>query len=251
MLSQSIMEGMYRSQFASFYSKLFRGVRSGSVYNGGVFGTQYFSAILLTMLSYVSMQVAIGAYIKFYVENDGRKPGIEEVWEIFKKYFFRVLLFSLPMGISIVLGAMFCLVPGVYLWVVLVPYSMVIMIEDTSFSETYYRCFNLVKDRFWMSFGIYFVVILIYYISSYVIGLMVSAIFGLGAYLTTKDLGITIGVVTSFFSIFLLSFYIIVAVSVAFQYFNLAEIKDGKGILQRISNLGSNDDDNNSIEEQY
>jgi hypothetical protein len=204
-----------------------------------------------TLLSFISMNVTLGAYVKYYVENDGSKPGIDEVWNIFKRYFFKVLAFSIPVYFSIVLGCLFCLFPGIYLAVVFIPFSVVVMVEDTNFSDSYYRCFELIRDNFWASFAIYLVVYLIYYLCGFIIGGLISVLIGLGAYLTTDEYSTPIGLATSVFTIFSVCFYMIFFISVSLHYFNLVERKEGTGILSRINTIGQQKNNLDNIEDQY
>lgn len=97
--------------------------------------------------------------------------------------------------------------------------------------------------------GIYFISYLIYSISAGIIGFIVSLLAGGISYLTTKDLAAVTGIFTGTLNIFTHIFYVIFAVSVALNYYNLVERLDGSGLLERIDSLGSKQDD--AIEEQY
>ena len=97
----------------------------------------------------------------------------------------------------------------------------------------------------------YLVAVIIYYVSSGIISVVVGLVIGLAAYFTTKDIGATVGIATSFLNIFSFTFYIIYFIAAAFQYFSLAEGRDGTGILNRIENIGSDKNNFDNIEEQY
>jgi hypothetical protein len=253
-LAQAIFNGLYQSQALGIFAEILSGRRTG----GGRFGAfdqvtsmNQLMAVLFSLLSFVSMNVTIGAYVKHYVETNGRRPGIEEVWNLFKKYFFKVLAFSIPVYLSVIIGCLFCLLPGIYLMVVFVPFSLVVMIEDTNFSDAYYRCFELIRENFWPSFAVYLVVYLIYYLCGFIIGGLFSAIIGLGAYLTTDDFSAPIGLATSFFTVFSVCFYMIFFVSAAFQYFSLVEKREGTGILTRINTIGQDKHNADNQEDQF
>jgi len=254
MLTQAIFNGIYQSHSMGVFQQLFSGRARPGAYNdrfGGVFSFEYIMTLVFMLLTFTSMKVILGAYLKYYLENDGQQPNIEEIWNLYKKYFFKVFFYSIPVGLLAVIGLVFCLVPGVYLWVVFVPFTFVVMIEDAGFSTAFYRCFEIIKENFWISFGIYLVAYLMYTISTYIIGMVVGLIAGLAAYFTTKSVGATAGIVTSFFSIFSFTFYIIFFISAALQYFSLTEERDGTGILNRIDNIGTDKNNFDHIEEQY
>jgi hypothetical protein len=256
MLGHAIANGIYQSHSFGVFDEIFKGGRRRSNYPAtspyaGIFSLEYFLTILFMFLTYVSMKTVLGAYFKYYLENNGEQPGIDQIWEIFRRYFFRVALYSIPVAILTILGFCLCLLPGLYLWVVWVPFSLVVVIEDTTFNGAFNRCFEIVRENFWISLAIYVVAYLIFYMSSGVISIVVGIIVGAATYLTTESVGATAGIVTSFLNIFSFIFYIPFFVSAAFQYFNLVEQKDGTGILSRIDSIGSEKNRFDNIEEQY
>ena len=256
MLGQAIFNGMYQSHslggvLQDLFSGRARTGRSNSNPYAAIFSFEYFMVIIFMLLTFASMKVVLGAYLKFYLENDGQQPGIEDIWMLYRKYFFKVFFYSIPVGLLTITGCVFCLFPGVYLWVVFVPFTFVIMIEDADFSTAFSRCFEIIKENFWTAFAIYLVAFIIYYISSGIISVVVGLVIGLAAYFTTKDIGATVGIATSFLNIFSFTFYIIFFISAALQYFSLIEQRDGTGILNRIDSIGTGKNNFDNIEEQY
>jgi hypothetical protein len=81
--------------------------------------------------------------------------------------------------------------------------------------------------------------------------LVITAILKWFSGIANFNMGTTITMITSFLNIFSLCFYTIFFISAALNYFNLVEIKDGTGILNRISNIGKTKNDLENIEEQY
>jgi len=256
MLGQAIFNGIYQSHaMGSIFQQLFSGRIKPGQYNGnpyaGIFSVEYFMLIIFMLLTIASMHVVLGAYIKYYLENDGKQPGITEIWDIYKKYFFRIFFYNILIGLLTIIGLVFCFIPGIYLWVVFVPFTFVVMIEDADFGTAFSRCFQIIKENFWPSFALYLVVIFIYYFSSLIVSSVVGLVIGLAAYFTTKNISSTIGIVTSFLNIFSFTFYIIFFISAALHYFSLTEQRDGTGILNRIGNIGTDKNNFDNIEEQY
>jgi hypothetical protein len=245
-----------------FQSRIFSGLGfGGNVHHRNVLilgnlYDQYFSPIFFLFLffawlAYVAMQVCIGAYMKYYDEHDGAKAGIEDVWHLFVQYYLKVLIFTLPIGLIILTGCLFCLLPGIYLWVVFAPFPFIVMMEDASLGETIQRCFELIRQNFWISLGIYIVTTLIYSFASAITGFIIGVVSGLLTYLTTRDLSATIGIVTSVLRVFGFLFYIIFLVSVMLHYFNLVERRDATGMMRRIDQIGGQPDDGLETAEQY
>ncbi|MEO5997355.1 MAG: hypothetical protein ABIN89_11490 [Chitinophagaceae bacterium] len=252
MLVLAVFKGVFQSSLTGIiWQGMFKGKTTIARNMEQMYSFQNLMAVLLVMLTFISMQVSVGAYVKYYVDNNGKKPGIEEVWTIFRKYFFRIFRYNIVTCVAVTFGCLLCLVPGIYLSVVFIPISLVAMMEDTNFITSYHRCFALIKENFWISFSIYFIVFFISYISWLITGALISLVFNLSGYVTANDMESTTNMVKSFFNIFSFCFYILFLVSVAFHYFNLVEIKDGTGILSRINNIGKHNKDLDSIEEQY
>ena len=216
-----------------------------------MYGSTYFILVGLSILNVVAMQVAIISYVKLYVQNNKVTPTIEEVWAEFKNYFIKTVFYLIPIYLLIILGLVFCLIPGIYLGVSLAVFSVVIIVEDETFSGAYSRCFKLIKDNFWTSFGIYIVVYIIYAVAAMIVSSVMAVVSGLLSYFTTRDIATTIGIAGSILNIFSNFFYIILFVSIILHYFNLTELKDGVGIQERLNKLGEANSDFDNIKEQY
>lgn len=250
LFSQAIISGLYQSRTFSVFDQLKKG-SLGLKWISSVFSIDYFLVLFTGWMAYISIKTTLGAYIKYYVDNNGLRPGIEDIWSIFKKYFFKIFFYSLPVFLLIVAGYLFCIIPGIYLAVVLVPFEIILIMEDASFSQAWNRCFSIIKENFWISLATYVVAGLIYYFCSGIISSVVGIITGIGAFLTTDNISTTAAIVTSVLSIISSTFYLIFFVSVTFHYFTLVEIKDGTGILSRINNIGKEKNNFDNIEEHF
>ena len=251
MLANAIISGVYQSQIGG---NIFRDILSGRNTIRSPFSlisSTYFAVIILSWISYIAMNAVIACYMKLYDSSQGQQPIIQEVWEEFKKYFFKVLLYTIPVGFVTMFGFAFCLIPGIYLAVVFVPFSIAIIVEDQTFGGAWNRCFALIKNNFWPSLGIYVLVYIIYAFSAGIISTIIAMLTGLISYFTTKDISTTIGVATSVLSIFSFVFYLVFYVSVCLHYFNLAEKHDGTGMRRRLDLLGGTENNFDNIQEQY
>lgn len=253
MMAQAIFNGIFESRSANIFTMLFRTGRGAYDYArySDSFWIIYFLTVTFNYLTYISLKTLMGAYFKFYLENDGQEPSISQIWDIFRAYFFRVFLYSIPVGILTTLGYFLCLAPGVYLAVVWVPFSMVVMIEDTTFNGAFNRCFEIIKNNFWISLAIYLVSYLIFLFSTVIIKGLTSFLGGIISYFIAEDIGPTVSIITSFLNIFSYIFYIIFFITAALQYFTLVEQRDGTGMLSRIEGIGTDNNRFDNIEEQY
>jgi hypothetical protein len=251
MLAAAVIQGFYQNEMGNMFEQILKGSSSSSVVPFDLFGGTYFIVGLFAWINIVAMRVALIAYVKIYDRKDGETPTMPEVWDEFKKYFFKVLIYSIPIILLILVGFVFCIIPGIYLWVVLVPFEIVLMVEDKSFGEAFSRCYVLIKDNFWTSFGIYLVTYVIYSFMTGIIGGVVGLLAGVISYFTMDDISTTVALVTSVLNIFSFVFYIVFFISAILNYYSLAEKFDGTGILKRLNNLGGNTTNFNNIEEQY
>ncbi|MEJ7829689.1 MAG: hypothetical protein WKF91_15875 [Segetibacter sp.] len=259
MLANSILNGIYQGgvmggafkDFMRGYEDGVRGNRNTTRSPFWMFNETYFVVVVLAWINFIAMSAVITCYMKLYDRLQKQAPTIQEVWDEFKKYFLKVLLYSVPIALLTAAGFAFCLIPGIYLAVVFVPFSIAVIVEDETFGGAWNRCFALIKDNFWNSFGTYLLVYIIYSFSAGIISGVFALLTGLASYFTTKDISTTIGIATSVLNIFSFVFYIVFYVSVVLHYFNLAERQYGTGVLQRLNTLGEKGNDFNNVQEQY
>ncbi len=256
-LAAGILGGIYQDDSLSGLLKQFQ---SGS-YNvedrvedpfQRIFSPIYFLLIFLSVLSWLVIRILLAVYMKLYVANGNESPTVDAVWKNTLPYLVSVFFYSIVIGILVIIGSVFCLLPGIWLLVVFAPINLVFVIEDASLGTAISRCFQIIKDNFWASFGVYIIAYLIYFVSSSIISVIVGAIAGTASYFSTGgDLSKTIGIVSGILNIFSQLMYIIFFVSVALQYYNLVEIQDGDGLMSRIDTLGNQTTTNTETEEQY
>ncbi len=252
MLANSILNGIYQGGVMGGAIKdVMLGKRDTTRSPFWMLNGTYFVVVSLAWINFIAMSTGITCYMKLYDRLQKQPPTIQEVWDEFKKYFLKVLLYSIPIALLTAAGFIFCIAPGVYLAVVFVPFSIALIVEDETFSGAWDRCFALIKNNFWSSLGLYVLVYIIYSFSAGIISGVFALLTGLASYFTTKDITTTIGIATSVLNIFSFVFYIVFYVSVVLHYFNLAERQYGTGVMQRLNTLGEKGNDFNNVQEQY
>ncbi len=252
MLASSIVSGIYQGGvMGGAFKDIINGNRNISRSPFWMLNGTYFVVIILAWLNVIAMTTAVICYVKVYDKKNGEKPEIIEVWDEFKNYFLKIALYSIPIAFVTVIGYALCLVPGIYLTVVFMPFFVAVIFENETFGQAWNRCFTIIKNNFWSSLGIYFLVYLIYAFSAGIISASLAAIAGVLSYFTTRDISTTIGIATSVLNIFSFVIYIVFYVSVILHYFNLIEIHYGTGMMGRINKLGETGNDINDVQEQY
>ncbi|MBG9377972.1 hypothetical protein I5907_17165 [Panacibacter sp. DH6] len=249
MLVTAIVSGLYQKTAFGFLDQLETGVFTPRTFSD-TFNSVYLLMILFSMLSIIAMQTVAAIYMK-HRERFGESPSMQDVWSGFTRFFPKVFFYAIPVYLLIIIGFFFCILPGIYLAIVFTPFVFVVVDEERSFGDAFSRCFDIIKENFWISLGIYFVAYLIYAVFAGVIGVFVGLFAGVGSYFTTRELSTTAAWVMSVLNVVQYIFYVIFFVSVGLHYYNLVEAKDGTGLAKRLEGLGGNSNVNDNIEEQY
>lgn len=250
LLGQGIFGGLYQSNAFKNLDRFGTSARPFDML-GKVFSADYFLMLIFSWLAYTSMKLTLVAYIKLYIENNGARPGIDDIWNIFTKYFMVVFFSSIPVSMLAITGYMFCLAPGIYLTVVFIPFELVLIMENATFGQAWQRCFALIKDNFWISLATYLVAGLIYWVSLLIITSVISLVTGVSAFLTTHDISKSTAIITNVLNTLSSAFFVVFYVSAALHYFNLVERMEGTGILKRLDTIGKNNNNFENTEEQY
>jgi hypothetical protein len=246
-------------------------------YPSEVFGASYFLNVglvyLLSMVVYVFISGLTAAYMHLYTVKgrNGFEPN--EVWKYFTTFVWKLVGFYLLvfLGFAVVGGTIAAVLGGLsvlgeggvgaavviffsmLLFLVLglyvaVPMSMgylVIYTEDRSLSALFKRVFELVKGFWWQTFGVIFILILIYSI--------VSSLFSIPIFISSVLQGVLsatggdpIGGENLTFTMVLVSLigtlgqfimYPIMLIGIGVQYFNLREKKDNEGLLEKVAEM--------------
>jgi hypothetical protein len=223
-----------------------------------MFGIEYFVVIICSMLTVIILQLTVLSYMALYKEKGNQVPTSEEVWGYIKYYFLKGFGSAILLNILMVIGFLFCFLPGFYLAPIFALVLPIMVMENTSFGYAFNRSFALIKDNWWTTFGTQVVIWIIVYVGIVLFSLPVG-IFTLISTITHSQKGGAVATVTSVpfaFATALLRqlgaiLIIIPCVTVGLCYFNLTEGKDGTSLLNRINKLGNITPDNDLPVEEY
>jgi len=215
-----------------------------------LYNSTFFLILGLGIIGWSTMIATVAVYMKLYNENDS-SPSIGQIWQGVLTNLLKIVIFGIMSAVLITIGCFFCLFPGIYLAVVFFPFSFIIVNENLSIGQTFSRCFELIKENFWISVAIYLVVCIIIFIIALSVSLVLNLILGAGAFFTTQNIPANYTLITTLSNLINYFFYIIMYVSVGLHYYNLVETRDGTGLAKRLEGLGSNVNPNENVEEQY
>jgi hypothetical protein len=234
----------------------------------GLTSPQYLLMLFFTILGSIAITVLSFAAMKVY-RRDG-SISVDSTWETFKEIFGRTFLSYLINSILIVtlivIGGFFgfilvnsigstagkiftgfvifmiIFIPIMYLSVVFSLSPFIAAIEGKSPLESNRRAFFLIKDKWWSTFGLIMVLA--------VIASFMGSIFSIPAaiipllrtlkVISSASLANVLIIIATILSVFgTLTLSSLGHFGIGFQYFNLVERKEGTGLLQQISTIGT------------
>lgn len=234
-LLQALHDSYARTSRFGYMSSTFS---SPLYYLNVVTGLTLQTMLILSVYGYVTQCL--------YPTQPGAPITVADVWVTVKERFLGTFFSLLGLALIVMFGLAFFAIPGIYLAVALSLFFMVQLIENGDFSTTFSRCLNLIKGHWWSTFGLIFIMLFLLGMVrtgvSIVLGLLglgavgtglLSGLGGTGEGLPL--LGLLIGAISTLVSLLV---YPPILLSIAFQYFNLVERREGVGLRQLVDQLG-------------
>ncbi|MBT9391590.1 hypothetical protein KLP40_00330 [Hymenobacter sp. NST-14] len=273
-LLTGIGSGLMQSQLFASFGTMARQARAGMP--AGVLPEVFTSAGLwITMLSglllFAVLHLVMYGYVVLQADrttDDPVTPG--QVWEVVKARFLGMVGSFIGLGLLIILataavGGVLVMAGAIlkspwiifplilllyvfmfYVTVTLSLYFIVWLRERRGFFGSIGRCFQLIKGKWWSTFGLLVIITLIMYV------IMLLAIAGLSvvglpfASLMkgeTLEMGplarVLLIVYTGLQTLIMLAFYPFIMIALSFQYFNLVERRDGEGTRLLVDSIGA------------
>jgi hypothetical protein len=239
------------------YSLLTEGSIS-SIINLVIFGSIFYVFLLLaTMMSIL----IVNTYIDLVEKSESKAPiPHNEVWNIAKERIGVTIVTSIASFLMIAVGSLFCIIPGIWF---LMPLSMIYILRfqepNLGLVDAIKRSFFIIKDNWWMTFGVYIVIAMI-------VGIM-AQIFSLPTFVMTLVTGLTMtsdpsgsySIVMTILNVFFGIVYTvgtlllssITYIAMGFQYFSLVEQKDPVSLLKKIEAIGNRSSSKDDSDETY
>lgn len=228
------------------------------------------AAVLLIFSSGIVIVSVVYNYMLEYDACKSNRIEVDAVWTRVRKtlpeyavtffLFFVLLLASYALAImliaglgvlSIGLGIFAAFVVVILLIYLIMPFSLLFPVrafEKVGFIEAVQRGFMLIQGKWWSTFGLLFVAGLVqsmlasvffipWYINSFITMLHSIDAEALPEPSLISQLINNVFIVLYFLASFML--YAIPLVALAFQYFNLVELKESRGLMNRIQQMGN------------
>ena len=217
-----------------------------------VYSLTYLLTLLISFINFVFILLTTLSFVTLYNEKGNEAPGIEQTWVYFKYYFFKVFGSAVVLTILCMVGAVFCIMPGLYFMPVFLLVITVMVMENQGLSYAFSRSFGLIKNNWWQMFGALLSMMILVFAAMILLIIPVIIIVVALLYLTNLNPGHTeaIAVTATLHSLQIL--YLLPFISVAFMYYSLTEQKDDHSLMQRIEMIGKHNDELNQLpSEEY
>ena len=208
------------------------------------FAQLYLVIIVLAILLQTMIMVTVYSYLSLYLK-DKENTGIPEMFAEIRTNFFPVLGASILGGLVIIVGLVFCVLPGIYLAVCLSMFITALVIEKKGIGNAFSRSFELSHKQWGWTFLIIFVSFILMYVISFVLSIP-GLIIGFASVFSNfqnpvnpyEKYGIVYIVYSSIVSSITYLLCIIPALLIAFQYFNIVESMEKHSLIKEINEIG-------------
>lgn len=246
--------------------------------NMGVFGL---GAVIFLLLGSTVLIAVVYEYIIIY-EKQGAGIEVGEVYARVKKSFWSVLGTMVLYAVLFVAAYILLIIPAAVLgslnpvltifsvlafyigaMYVAVTFSLVFIIriyEGAGFTTAFRRSFKLIKGKWWSTFGLLLVTSLIQSVISSIFfipwyaNLIVHMMHNMEAGVFAEPSLIFQIINYTTLLLYMVSNYLLYSIpllAIAFQYFNLAEMKEARGLMDKINTFGVEGSQVSDDEEHY
>lgn len=280
----SMMMGSIAGDFISLTQNLASNPEAfGNLFTTATFWVQLLFAFVFLLISGVITIATINNYILLYGEKKSTQIEVSEVWERVRITFWSYLGSTILFFVLFTTAYIVSIIPAAFLMkgspflsvltifgLILVLFYAAISLALTFFIQSYekknffsaiIRSNRLVRGKWWSTFGLLVILSLIVSTVSYVFiapWYFITIVDTLHNTSTgvVKETSTSWDVLTIlFFTLYYLAQFMLASlpnIGIAFQYFNLVELKESKGLMDQIKTLGNNPEETTSRpEEQF
>ena len=200
----------------------------------------FWLATLFSLLANVAVVLTTYAHMKVYERTKTNAISVADVWAEVQPIVGRAIVISLLVSVITGVAMLFLIIPGIYVAVVLSLALAVTVFEGTDFGGTWDRCFKLIRDKWWSTFGLIIVMAIIVMIVGLVFAIPTAIIaFFIGAKMLpdASTVWLVLGNVVALVGRTLLN--AVVYTAIGFQYTNLVERQEGRGLISAVDSIGA------------
>ncbi|CAN5393188.1 hypothetical protein BH10BAC4_BH10BAC4_07410 [soil metagenome] len=230
---------------------------------------QIIAMLIFFLVSMVMTTATVNNYLILYREKKTNVIEVSDVWVRVRETFWMYMRTSLLFGVFFVLaffvltiptfvltaispflvifGVIFLMSAIFYLYISTSLIYVIQAFEEKGFFSSVERSFYLTRGKWWSTFGTYFILAMLVGIISYVffipgyIIMVVSALHSVKENSFEGPGGFSGTMVIVLMTLYYLCQMVLTClpnIGLAFQYFNLVEMKEAKGLMNQIDTLG-------------
>lgn len=207
-------------------------------------------ALIFLVFAYITSLIVVNEFVRLYeIKEDPTTIDVAEIWEGVKENFFKMFLGGIVVVFLTMIGFVLLIIPGIYISVTLSLMAPILIIEKRSIREALTRCFSLITEKWWSTFGLLIVTSLIVSFMGFVFQLPQTVFTFLIAFHKTTDslaepalwerVGIMVSSVIATIGSNMLQG--IVFVALIFQFYNLVERREAQGLMNKLDSFGKTD----------
>lgn len=210
-----------------------------------IYTVGYFAAnFLIICVSLMAWLITI-AYMSAYTKTKDGNIDTKEVWIKAGKAFLPLFGMSIIFWIIVGISSIFCLIPGVIVFVYLGFFMYVYINEDAGFIESFQRSYELVSGNFWVTLGFGLVFSLLIFVGQLIFAIPTYlSMFGLAFeidFLRSEIYGYMAGLISNLGGILL---YPILYMAMGVMYYSLRSEMESIDMEDDIDLIGTIGEDN-------
>ncbi len=220
-------------------SALFKGMAAfGSTDAEPSVGINALAGILDSLPDLIT-QIITCVYIVLCAGQPSGSPSGNQVWVGARWVFWRIVGANIISILITGFATLLFVIPGIYVGVSLVFLTIVIVQEDIDVFSAVKRCFALIKDHWWQTFGILIVVFIILLLF-YIIATLPEIVYGQieGAFSMDVEESPVFHIISNFIGgIASTVIAAVIHTTIAIQYYSIVERKEAHGLRERVHSL--------------
>ena len=204
--------------------------------------------MLISFIATTVLMCTVYGYIKLYIQKGPEGFTINDVWLEVTRYFWKALIATIIVGIVVLVGIIFCVIPGIYLGVALFIVFPIMIFEEKNFGTSFSRSMKLINTNWWLTFGILIVTGIIIYVLAIFISIP-SIILGFKSLfanlkqnqMPVLDFSVGFYIINSITSLISQLLMVIPLVLSAFVYFSFVEKVENPSLIDKIGQIRDNE----------
>lgn len=230
----------------SIISSLFQFIQGENTENYMVIFAFVILLIILSVFAYNLLLIVPLEYIRLSYKKNPKDITISEVWQETKKDFWMIVFTYIGMSILAFLGSILFIIPGIYLGIALSIMPIIRIWERLDFNKSFTRSRTLIKNYWWFTFGLMFMIgliafslVFVFYLPNYALGFIVQlhSVSEQPLYYL-KYITIVVSALSQIASSLVSA---ISTIALSFNYFNLRERKEVTGLISKIDQIELDD----------